>query len=124
MDPVTQGQAILKWGTENESWGYCEDITVGDEADKTPIKDGNDNTTGIIYSDIRQKVSANYTPLAAQTTPPFSKADIIGSTLTLKTAASETIEIVVDSAEKKYKKGAITTWAVTGYKYPNLATGA
>lgn len=124
MPPVTVGQAILKWGTENETWGYCEDISVADEADKEEIKNGNGDTTGLIYHNIRKKVSANYTPFAGQTTPPFEKSDIVGSELELKTTSEGTIAIRVDNAEKKYKKGAITTWAVSGYYYPNLATGS
>lgn len=116
------GIAVLKWGTENETWGFCEDLSISDEADKTQIKNGDDDTVGLIYSDIRQKVTGNYTPLAGQSSPPFTKADIIGSSLTVKTDDTGTISIIVDNAEKKYQKGNIATWSVTGYNYPNIST--
>jgi hypothetical protein len=118
---VQAGAAILKWGTEDENWGYCEDIAIREESDKEQIKNGDGDTVGLYFSDVRQKVTANYTPLAGADSPPFTKTDIVGAELTVKTEEGSTIKIRVDDAEKKYVKGGGAAWAVTGYKYPNLA---
>lgn len=121
MPPVTRGIGVLNWGTKDETWGYAESVTVDDESEKEPIKNGEGDTTGVIYTDAKKKVSAEYTPLAGGTGGPYDTGVAIGSKLTIKTEASETIEMVIEGSSKKYVKGKATTWAVNGYYYPNLA---
>lgn len=113
------GEAVLNHGTVNETWGYAENVTVKDTGDKTPIKEGSGDTTGVIYTDARKEVSGEYTPLAGAG-DPVNQSDIVGSRLTLKTEGVDEIEIVVDDAEIAYKKGEVTTWKVNGVYYPNL----
>lgn len=117
------GVAVLNWGTVDETWGYAENVTVGDEANKEEVQNGVGDTEGVIYSDIKQKVSADYTPLSAAeaTDPPkLELSSLIGVEITIKTMGSETITFIIDGAEKKYSKGKITTWSVNGYYYPNV----
>lgn len=121
------GVAVLGWGTVDETWGYAENVNVDDESEKENIQNGAGDTKGVIYSDIRQKVSADYTPLAAaQATdgPNLSLSDLIGKEFTIKTMASETIAFLVDGASKKYSKGKVVTWSVNGYFYPEVTVGA
>jgi len=121
MSKVTQGEAVLNHGTVDEVWGFVENVNVTDEGDKKAIKNGEGDTKSIIYTDIRKKVSASLTPLAAGSeTTPVGKTDIIGSRLAIKTEGTNSIEIVVDSAELEYKSGDVSTYKVEGYYYPNL----
>jgi hypothetical protein len=121
MPPVTRGIGVLNWGTADESWGYAENVTVDDESEKEPVKDGNGDTVGVIYTDAKQKISAEYTPLAAGG-GPFDSGIEIGSELTIKTEGSETIAMVIEGRSRKYTKGKATTWSINGYYYPNLGT--
>jgi beta-glucanase (GH16 family) len=116
---VEVGDAVLNHGTVDETWGTCENISVAPEADKKELPDGKGDVKGLLYTKFRKKVSGEYTPMSGAT-DPVTKADIIGSRLTLKTEGVDTIEIVVDGAEIKYKKGDVTTWSVNGYYYPEL----
>jgi hypothetical protein len=112
-------------GTVDEVWGFAEDVTVTDEGNKKEILNGEGDTKALIYTNIRKKVSATFTPLAAGTeTTPVNKTDIIGSKLAVKTQAAESIEIVVDNAEIAYKSGDVSSWKVDGYYYPNLPAEA
>ncbi|MDD5698491.1 MAG: hypothetical protein PHH77_07725 [Victivallaceae bacterium] len=121
MSKVTQGEAVLNHGTVDEVWGFAENVNVADEADKKQIKNGEGDTQAVIYTDIRKKLTASFTPLAAGSeTTPVGKADIIGSRLEIKTEGSNSIEIVVDSAEIEYKTGDVSTFKVEGYYYPEL----
>lgn len=121
MSAVSQGDAVLNHGTVDEVWGFADSVSVADEADKKQIKNGEGDTKAVIYTDVRKKVSANFTPLAAGSeTTPVGKSDIIGSRLTIKTEGSNSIEIVVDSADIEYKSGDVSTFKVEGYYYPEL----
>ena len=121
MPKVTQGEAVLNHGTVDEVWGFAENVNVVDEADKKAIPNGEGDTSAVIYTDIRKKLTANFTPLAAGSeTTPVGKSDIIGSRLEIKTEGTNSIEIVVDSAEIEYKIGDVSTFKVEGYYYPEL----
>jgi len=111
---ITAGQAVLKDGTiDDASYGILENITVTEEAgDKEELKDGVGDTVGLIFRDLKQKVSAEYTPLtgaALTDIKPGSEITVDGNTMR------------VDTAELKSTKGKIQTWKVDGYVYPNLA---
>jgi hypothetical protein len=113
--PTLAGQAVLQYGTTDDaSYGILEDVTVTEEAgDKKEIKNGAGDTVGLIYADLRQKVSATFTPLTGDTltaVKPGSEITVDGNT------------IRVDNAELASKKGDIQSWKVDGYVYPNLVT--
>lgn len=66
----TTGQAALKFGTKDfnhESYGTCTDITFEPIAKKKERTDGQDNVTGLTFTDIATRVTANYEPLAGAT---------------------------------------------------------
>lgn len=116
---ITQGQAVLHYGTVNETWGYADNLNVKDTADKQQLKDGQGDTKSVIYSDIRKEVSGEYTPLSGAA-DPITKADIVGSVLTVKTEGVNSIDVVIDDAEIAYKKGDVSVWKFNGHYYPNV----
>lgn len=124
MDAI--GIAVLAVGTKDEAWGLVEDLSLALESEKEAVKNGEGDTVGVIYTDKRRKVSGNYTPLAVAEggTTPVTDTDLIGKTLTVKTMNAEDVDIIVEGAELKLKKGTASTWAVNGYIYPNVAVEA
>lgn len=123
MSMKQKGKAVLNPGTVDEVWGLCDDIEIGDEADKEQVKNGDGDTVGLIYTDKRRKVSGNYTPLAEGATGgPVTKEDLIGEELELKLPGEKTIKIIVDDASLKHTRGTIPTFSISGYYYPNLTT--
>lgn len=117
-----KGKAVLNPGTKDETWGLCDDLEIAHEADKEQIKNGDGDTVGLQYTDLRQKVSGNYTPLVAATeTDPPCKDDLIGEELTITLhGTGKSIKIIVDDASIKYKRGGVSTFAISGYYYPKL----
>ena len=69
MPPLNVGVALLNPGAEDEIWGLCTDITVEPEAEKDPIKNGDGDTVGLLYTDKRRKVTANYEPISPAAGP-------------------------------------------------------
>jgi|GEM_PF-3183054 len=120
------GTAVLNPGTPDEVWGYCETQDISHEADKEQIKDGNGDTKGVLFTDIRQKYDGTYTPLASAGTndpPKLTAADLIGKTMSMKVGdGASTLAVVVESASFKRKKGGVPEFAISGYYYPELAT--
>lgn len=118
------GVGVLNPGTVDEAWGLCDDLEIGQEADKEPVKNGDGDTVGSLYTDIRKKVTGNYTPKASAgaNTPPTAD-DLIGETITITLhGTGNTISVVVEEASMKYKRGGVPTFAISGYYYPHLAT--
>ena len=110
MSMKQKGKAVLNPGTVDEVWGLCDDIEIGDEADKEQVKNGDGDTVGLIYTDKRRTVSGNYTPLAEGATGgPVTKEDLIGEELELKLPGEKTIKIIVDEASLKHTRGTIPT---------------
>lgn len=125
MSMKQKGKAVLNPGTVDEVWGLCDDIEIGNEADKEQVKNGDGDTVGLIYTDKRRKVSGNYTPLAEGATGgPVTKDDLIGEELELKLPGEKTIKIIVDEASLKHTRGTIPTFSISGYYYPNLTASA
>lgn len=121
------GIAVLAFGTVDEVWGYAETIDIGQEAEKKVVQNGDGDTKGVIYTDLKQKVSGEFTPLAVtgqSATSPVTDDDLIGKELTIKTMGSQTIKCIVESATLKLKKGDVGTWSFEGYRYPNINTGS
>ncbi len=114
MPIKTSGQAVLKFGTDSgESYGIAENISRKEVAEKEQIKDGQNDTVGIIFSDIRTEISADFTPLSGDTVTVDA---IIGSEATI---GDDTF--IVEDAEEKYSKGKAMTFNIKGTVYPNLA---
>ena len=109
----TVGQAILKFGTDpSTSFGIAENISRKPVAEKEQIKDGENNTVGLVFTDERLEVSADFTPLAGAT---LGTDDILGSEATI---GDDTF--IVEDAEEKYSKGKAAAFSIKGTVYPNL----
>ena len=114
---------MLNPGTKDESWGLCDDLDLGQEADKEQIKDGDGDTVGLLYTDVRKKVTGNYTPKAtAAVTDPPQDDDLIGKEITITLhGTGKTIKVVIDDSSIKSKRGGVPTFAMTGYYYAKVA---
>lgn len=122
MAKVANGTAVLNHGTVDESWGYVENVEIGQEGEKEEVKNGAGDTTGTIHTDKKSKVTGTYTPLAAaQAGDPPKDSDLIGKTITIKTEGTSTIVAIVDSSKLTYTKGKPTGWSFEGYYYPNVS---
>ena len=121
MGMKTKGVATLNPGAPDQSWGKCRNLEITDEAEKETITNGDGDTVGIIYSDVRQKVSGEFIPLADQPNSPVESEDIVGKTLAVTLhGTSNTINVVVDTATKSYEAGKAAKFKFDGYVYPNL----
>ena len=121
---LVKGTAIMNPGTLDATWGLLKDYNCGTEADKEQIKDGDGDTVAVLYTDVRQKVTATFTPLAAAavTDPPKMDAeDLIGSKLSFTPATGGTvIDIMIDSAELSGTQGKASSFKIEGYKYRKI----
>lgn len=109
----TVGQAVLKFGTDpSTSYGIAENISRKPVAEKEKIKDGENNTVGLVFSDEVLEVSADFTPLSGNT---ISLDDLLGSEATI---GDDTF--IVEDAEEKYAKGKAMAFSIKGTVYPNL----
>lgn len=112
-----KGKAVLKPGTEDETWGLCKSMDWNQESDKEEIHDGEGDTVGVLYKNGRKKVTGEFTPLAAATeTDPPKKEDLIGETLTF-----DGVPIMIDNATLKRQQGTSSTFSIVGTYYPALA---
>jgi hypothetical protein len=113
MPAKTVGQAVLKFGTDaSETYGLCENISRKPVAEKEKIKDGVNDTIGLVFTDEVLEVSADFTPLSGAT---VSVDEIIGSEATI---GDDTF--IVEDAEEKYSKGKAMAFSIKGTVYPNL----
>ena len=121
MGMKTKGVATLNPGAPDQSWGKCRNLEITDEAEKETITNGDGDTVGIIYSDVRQKVTGEFIPLADQTDSPVESEDIVGKTLAISLHGTQnSINVVVDTATKSYEAGKTAKFKFDGYVYPNL----
>ena len=121
MGMKTKGVATLNPGSPDQTWGKCRNLEITDEAEKETITNGDGDTVGIIYSDVRQKVSGEFIPLADQTDSPVESEDIVGKTLAITLHGTQnSINVVVDTATKSYEAGKAAKFKFDGYVYPNL----
>lgn len=121
MGMKKKGVATLNPGAPDQTWGKCRNLEITDEAEKETITNGDGDTVGIIYSDVRQKVSGEFIPLADQAGSPAEKADIVGHTLAITLHGTQNaINVVVDTATKSYEAGKAAKFKFDGYVYPNL----
>lgn len=112
---ILAGEAVLTFGTTDDAtYGILQNITVTEESDKKQILNGVGDTVGLIYSDLRQKVSAEYTPLTGAVLTAVKP----GSLITVDGNA-----IRVDTAALKTTAADVQTWTVEGYVYANVASG-
>ena len=121
MGMKTKGVATLNPGAPDQSWGKCRNLEITDEAEKETITNGDGDTVGIIYSDVRQKVSGEFIPLADQDDSPVESEDIVGKTLAVTLhGTANTINVIVDTATKSYETGKASKFKFDGYVYPSL----
>ncbi|MBR2872455.1 MAG: hypothetical protein IKB99_03060 [Lentisphaeria bacterium] len=121
MGMKTKGVATLNPGTPDQSWGKCRNLEITDEAEKETITNGDGDTVGIIYSDVRQKVTGEFIPLADSEKSPLEEEDIVGYTLAITLHGTQkAINVVVDTATKSYEAGKAAKFKFDGYVYPNL----
>lgn len=115
------GKAVLYYGTEDELWGICESSDLSFEADKEQIKDGQGNTVGLHYTDLRRKVALSFTPLeAAKEADLPCDDDLIGEEITVKAPGGD-VKIIIDNASRGRKKGGSPTFSFDGYHYPAIS---
>ena len=120
-----KGIATLNPGTPDQSWGKCRNIEISDEAEKENLPDGDGDTVGIIYSDIRKKVTAEFTPLAGQTNSPAEDSDLIGKKMSIRLhGTGNAIVIHIDSATHSHEPGKAAKFKIEGYHYPALTDSA
>lgn len=118
-----KGKAVLNPGTKDETWGLCDDVEIALEADKEQVKNGEGDTVGLLYTDLRRKVSGNYTPLAeGAESGPVTKDDLIGEELELTLPGDKLVKIIVDEASLKHTRGSIPTFTFSGYIYPAITS--
>ena len=121
MGMKTKGVATLNPGAPDQSWGKCRNLEITDEAEKETITNGDGDTVGIIYSDVRKKVTGEFIPLAGSGDSPLEKEDIVGHSLAITLhGTNNTISVLVDSAAKSYEAGKSSKFKFDGYYYPNL----
>ena len=121
MGMKTKGVATLNPGAPDQSWGKCRNLEITDEAEKETIPNGDGDTVGIIYSDVRKKVSGEFIPLADQPNSPVESEDIVGKTLAVTLhGTTNIINVIVDTATKSYEAGKASKFKFDGYVYPNL----
>lgn len=121
MGMKQKGIATLNPGAPDQSWGKCRNLEIADEAEKETLTNGDGDTVGVIYSDVRKKVSGEFIPLANQSNSPAEDNDLIGKTLEITLhGTNNTISVIVDSAAKSYEAGKASKFKFDGYCYPNL----
>lgn len=116
MSVKTNGQAVLKFGTkdfDHTTYGKAENISRKPTSKKTEVTDGEDNVTGLIFTDPGVEVSADFTPLAGAT---LEVDDLHGAEATIGDD-----DIIVEDAEEKYAAGKAMTFTVKGNTRPNVA---
>ncbi len=115
MPVTTVGQAVLTFGTkdfDHTTYGKAENISRKPVAKKTEITDGEDNVTGLVFTDPDIEVTADFTPLAGAT---LATEDIIGAEATIGDDS-----IIVEDAEEKYAAGKAMTFNIKGRTRPNI----
>lgn len=120
-----RGAAVLKVGTEDETWGICEDISRKPVPEEEKVQDGENKVVGLIFTnEDAVEVTANFKPLAAagESDPPMlTEANLIGEDLLVTFDDGDTLTIIVQDAEKKYTKGKPMTFMIKGTAYPGVA---
>lgn len=121
MGMTTKGVATLNPGAPDQTWGKCRNLEITDEAEKETITNGDGDTVGIIYSDVRKKVTGEFIPLADSEESPLEEEDIVGYTLAITLHGTQNaINVVVDTATKSYEAGKASKFKFDGYVYPSL----
>ena len=110
MPQIKNGTEVLKFGVSETEYGLADDIAIADEMDKLEVEDGGGEVVGTIHFKKRTKVTATYTPISGSTIPA------VGDSVTLGGVEN----VILDSVEKKSKRGAVQTWAISGVAYPAI----
>jgi len=115
MPVKTNGQAVLKFGTkdfDHTTYGKADNVSRKPVAKKTEITDGEDNVTGLVFTDPDVEVTADFTPLAGAT---VAADDLIGAEATIGED-----DIIIEDAEEKYAAGKAMTFNIKGRTRPNV----
>ena len=117
------GIATLNPGAPDQSWGKCRNFEVANEAEKEALMDGEGNTVGLIFSDIKTKCSGEFIPLASGGTT-LTESDLIGRKLDISMhGGGGGYSVVVESASMSYEAGKSAKFKFEGYCYPQLKDG-
>ena len=114
------GIAIVNRGTLDEDYMYVESVDHSEEADVQEVKDGQNETKAVIYSNHKEKVSLTGTKLIQTTKTGTNQDNIIGKEITVRTMGSESVDMIAEKRNTSYKRGELTTVTVEGTRYPNL----
>lgn len=110
---IGSGIATVDYGTKDETWGLCETREEEQTSEKKEVKNGDNDTIGVIYSDKKRKVTGTYELL---TPGPANVSDLVGKQLELENGDS----ILVDSCKLTSKRGENKTFSFDGTIYPNV----
>jgi hypothetical protein len=110
--------AALKFGTQDETWGYCESLSVKYSSEKEEIKNGQGDIKSIIYHGQKASISGSYSYPTADST-----AFAVGQSMTFTLEAGKTLVAYVDSWGTEYKQGAHATRSFEATYYPDLGSG-
>ena len=116
MTMKSVGIATLNPGAPDETWGKCRNLEVTPEGDKEPIKDGAGDTVGVLYTDIRRKLTGEYTPLVEAGSTISDGTEMVGKTLSVNGVSA-----LIDTASMRRESGKAATYKIEGYVYPNLS---
>lgn len=121
---VPHGSAPLWWGTakQDQVWGACNNISEKPSRTKEEYQDGNGDYIGVVYSGPKTEYTLEYTPLVVEsgTDLPTTKADLIGSIISLPNIEGTAMLCLVDDAEKKRERGTKATFSLTVSYYPKI----
>ena len=111
------GDSRLKFGVDDEVWGYVQNIKEDTSAKKVEAQDGDGNTIAAEFLNVgEKKVTGSYFYLTDQSGGPLN---LVGSTTGLSiTDVTGTIHI--DRAGKARASGAWTVIDFEGTYYPHL----
>ena len=121
-----RGLGTLWYGTTDEVWGKCDDISRKPVPEIDKLKNGQNQTVGLIFTDEDVKeVTANFTLLAGagESDPPnLDEKDLLGEDLLVTFHDGSTETIIVEDCELKRSAGKRATFMVKGTSYPGVRT--
>lgn len=111
------GDSRLQFGTEDELWGYVQNLTENETSEKVAAANGDGNTVAVELYNIGEKsVSGSYFWMNGDHDGPGDLVgDVTGCTITGITGT-----IYIDSASKTRSVGAWTAFDFEGTYYPHL----
>lgn len=120
--PTKVGTANIIFGTKDESWGYVDNLSISNEAEKHETKNGDNDTVAVTYHSHKQAISGTFT-CVSETTPtgPMQESPI-GKQINIKTEGSQTISAVIEKVDTNYARGEAKKCTFEATVYPALET--